>query len=102
MVLFLLMERRREEERNNMNTIKSQNNTDAYISDDEEIVLLPYTAGMGVPAFKQITEPFLKRTYVFNIGCTDKKNKKQERYNRKRDRIKGRFIKGKHCKKEYL
>tara|TARA_B100000768_G_scaffold145545_1_gene138424 strand:- start:165 stop:455 length:291 start_codon:yes stop_codon:yes gene_type:complete len=96
------MERRREEERNNMNTIKSQNNTDAYISDDEEIVLLPYTAGMGVPAFKQITEPFLKRTYVFNIGCTDKKNKKQERYNRKRDRIKGRLIKGKHCKKEYL
>ena len=72
-----------------MNTIKSQNNTDAYMSDDEEIVLQPYTVGMGVPAFKQITEPFLKRTYVFNIGCTDKKNKKQKRYNRKRDRIKG-------------
>tara|TARA_B110000858_G_scaffold191652_1_gene241222 strand:- start:42 stop:275 length:234 start_codon:yes stop_codon:yes gene_type:complete len=72
-----------------MNTIKSQNNTDDYMSDDEEIVLQPYTVGMGVPAFKQITEPFLNRTYVFNIGSTVKKNKKQKKYNRKRHLIKG-------------
>ena len=66
---------------NNMNSLQVQDNQedmDTYVSDDEEIVLQPYTLGMGGSSFKQYPVNFLKNDYVFHIGCTDKKNKKNK------------------------
>ena len=63
---------------------------DTYVSGDEEIVLQPYTLGIGGSSFKQYSVNFLKSDYVFHIGCTDKKNKKNKRNKNKRRRRRGR------------
>ena len=75
---------------NIMNSLQVQDNQqdkDRYISDDEEIVLQPYTLGMGGSSFKQYSVNFLKNDYVFHIGCTDKKNKNNKK-NYKRNKNK--------------